>query len=32
MPVTPTGKIVKGELKKIAEGNHFGDKEFARLL
>jgi len=27
MPVTPTGKIVKGELKKIAEGNHSGDQD-----
>jgi acyl-CoA synthetase (AMP-forming)/AMP-acid ligase II len=32
MPVTPTGKIVKGELKKIAEGNHSGDQELARPL
>jgi long-chain acyl-CoA synthetase len=32
MPMTPTGKIVKGELKKIAEGNHSGDQEFARPL
>jgi long-chain acyl-CoA synthetase len=32
MPVTPTGKIVKGELKKITEGNLSGDKEFARPL
>jgi acyl-CoA synthetase (AMP-forming)/AMP-acid ligase II len=31
MPVTPTGKIVKGELKKIAEGDHSGHQEFARL-
>jgi long-chain acyl-CoA synthetase len=32
MPVTPTGKIVKGELKKIAAGHPFGDKELAHLL
>jgi long-chain acyl-CoA synthetase len=31
MPVTPTGKIVKGELKKIAEGHPSGYQEFARL-
>jgi long-chain acyl-CoA synthetase len=31
MPVTPTGKIVKGELKKIAEGHHSGHHEFAGL-
>jgi long-chain acyl-CoA synthetase len=31
MPVTPTGKIMKGELKKVAEGNRSGDKELARL-
>jgi long-chain acyl-CoA synthetase len=31
MPVTPTGKIVKGELKRVAEGNHSGDKELAPL-
>jgi long-chain acyl-CoA synthetase len=31
MPVTPTGKIMKGELKKVAEGNRPGDKEFARV-
>jgi len=30
MPVTPTGKIVKGELRKLAEGN-LGGKELARL-
>jgi long-chain acyl-CoA synthetase len=29
MPVTPTGKIVKGELKKIAQGNPSGDQKFA---
>jgi len=30
MPVTPTGKIVKGELRKLAEGNP-GNKELAHL-
>jgi long-chain acyl-CoA synthetase len=25
MPVTPTGKIIKGDLQKIAEDNEFGD-------
>ncbi len=32
MPVTPTGKIVKAELKRIVEVNHSGDQEFARPL
>jgi long-chain acyl-CoA synthetase len=32
MPLTPTGKIVKAELKKIVGGNHSGDQEFTRLL
>ena len=31
MPVTPTGKIVKGELRKLAEENHSGIHELARL-
>jgi long-chain acyl-CoA synthetase len=31
MPVTPTGKIVKGELRKLAEENYSGDKELAQL-
>jgi acyl-coenzyme A synthetase/AMP-(fatty) acid ligase len=31
MPVTPTGKIVKSELQKIAEGHYSGGKELARL-
>jgi acyl-coenzyme A synthetase/AMP-(fatty) acid ligase len=32
MPMTPTGKIVKSDLKKLAEGNHPGDQKFARPL
>jgi long-chain acyl-CoA synthetase len=31
MPVTPTGKIVKGELRKLADQDCPGDKELARL-
>jgi long-chain acyl-CoA synthetase len=31
MPLTPTGKIVKGELRKIAEGNGTRDEQPARL-
>lgn len=30
MPVTPTGKIVKGELRKLAEENCSGDRELGR--
>ncbi len=31
LPLTPTGKIVKGELRSIAEANPSGDKELVRL-
>ena len=31
MPLTPTGKIVKGELKKIAEEAHSGGRHFAHF-
>jgi len=31
MPLTPTGKIVKGELKKIAEEAPSGGRHFAHF-
>lgn len=30
MPLTPTGKIMKGELKKVAEGKPSGTEEFGK--